>query len=220
MEIIIDRQKFSEIQEICHQYEIERYTINNDGSIDVNGPVNISDFNLTELPLTFNKVEGYFVCSDNNLTSLKGAPKYVGGKFDASSNELTSLEHMPVEIGGRINININKLISLIGAPEISFENFSCDYNELTSLEGCPKVVDVLDCSHNKINTFHFFPDKIGLLFFDNNNLDEYFMEQMKTLSYTEYHSFLKYVKYYDCWNPELDVEKLDGFLLDLKEGLE
>lgn len=48
-----------EISDICKKYDIENYTINPDGSIDVNGNVNLSTFNLTELPLTFNYVSGY-----------------------------------------------------------------------------------------------------------------------------------------------------------------
>ena len=52
---------------ICKKYGIENYTINSDGSIDVNGNVDLYDESLTELPLTFNKVTGYFDCSDNEI---------------------------------------------------------------------------------------------------------------------------------------------------------
>ena len=60
---------------ICEKYNIENYTINPDGSIDVAGDVNLDNMKLTELPLTFNKVTGSFDCVNNNLTSLKGCPK-------------------------------------------------------------------------------------------------------------------------------------------------
>ena len=40
-----------EIHDICKKYNIENYTINSDGSIDVDGNVNLSKMNLTELPL-------------------------------------------------------------------------------------------------------------------------------------------------------------------------
>ena len=55
---------------ICKQYNIENYTVNDDGSIDVNGDVFLDNKGLTELPLSFNKVTGYFSCSNNKLTSL------------------------------------------------------------------------------------------------------------------------------------------------------
>ncbi len=95
---------------ICKQYGIENYTINSDGSIDVNGSVDLSFKNLTQLPLTFNKVSGYFYCSYNNLTSLKGSPRWVGGWFDCDHNNLTSLEFSPDYVGGWFSCETNPLI--------------------------------------------------------------------------------------------------------------
>ena len=70
-----------EIHDICEEYNIKNYSINPDGSIDVNGDVIIVNKNLYKLPLKFNKVNGNFYCSYNKLTSLEGCPKYVGGNF-------------------------------------------------------------------------------------------------------------------------------------------
>ena len=94
---------------ICEKYGIENYTINPDGSIDVNGDVNLCNFGLTELPLIFNRVTGYFLCDDNKLTSLKGSPRWVGGYFYCSHNQLTSLEFSPDYVGGYFNCRYNKL---------------------------------------------------------------------------------------------------------------
>jgi hypothetical protein len=99
------------ISSICKKYGIENYTINSDGSIDVDGNVNLWDKRLTELPLTFNKVNGYFDCSYNNLTTLKGCPRWVGSSFICSYNNLTSLEFSPDYVGS---------------------NFWCQYNKLTN----------------------------------------------------------------------------------------
>jgi hypothetical protein len=96
---------------ICKKYNITNYTINDDGSIDVNGNVDLWDKRLTELPLTFNKVNGYFDCSYNNLTTLKGCPRWVGSSFICSYNNLTSLEFSPDYVGS---------------------NFWCQYNKLTN----------------------------------------------------------------------------------------
>ena len=84
---------------ICKQYGIINYTVNDDGSIDVNGDVNLSWYKLTELPLSFNKVTGDFYCSHNVLTSLKGSPKWVGGYFSCEDNNLTN-NYCDSEIGG------------------------------------------------------------------------------------------------------------------------
>ena len=96
---------------ICKQYSIENYTINSDGSIDVDGRVDLYKKGLTELPLRFNKVTGYFLCDDNNLTTLKGCPRWIGGNFICSYNQLTSLEFSPDYVGG---------------------GFWCQYNNLTN----------------------------------------------------------------------------------------
>jgi hypothetical protein len=97
------------ILEICKQYGITNYTINDDGSIDVNGYVNLINKGLTELPLTFNKVSGYFTCSNNQLTSLKGCPRWVGGNFYCTYNNLTSLEFGPDYVGGGFYCKYNQL---------------------------------------------------------------------------------------------------------------
>jgi hypothetical protein len=95
---------------ICKKYKITNYTINPDGTIDVNGHVYLWNKGLTELPLTFNKVSGYFDCAGNNLTTLKGSPRWVGGGFYCDNNQLTSLEF---------------------SPEYIDRNFWCQYNNLT-----------------------------------------------------------------------------------------
>ena len=94
---------------ICKQYGIENYTVNDDGSIDVNGDVELSFKDLTELPLTFNKVSGSFDCDYNKLTTLKGCPRWVGGSFSCQYNQLTSLEFSPDYVGGYFNCRYNKL---------------------------------------------------------------------------------------------------------------
>ena len=67
-----------DIDFICKKYRITNYTINEDGSIDVDGDVNLSGAKLTKLPLNFRSVSGNFNCSYNQLTSLEGSPQSVG----------------------------------------------------------------------------------------------------------------------------------------------
>ena len=88
------------IHDICKRYNITNYTINDDESIDVNGDVDLARYNLSEIPLTFNKVSGYFNCGDNNLTTLKGSPRWIGGYFRCSFTNITSLEFSPDYVGG------------------------------------------------------------------------------------------------------------------------
>ena len=105
------------INEICQKYDIENYTINEDGSIDVDGDVDLYKCELTELPLNFNKVNGDFDCSYNFLTTLKGSPKYVSGEFGCNHNDLTSLEYSPEYVGDDFDCRENKIRDLYGISD-------------------------------------------------------------------------------------------------------
>ena len=138
------------IHDICKQYNITNYTINDDGSIDVNGYVNLINKGLTELPLTFNKVSGYFTCSNNQLTSLKGCPRWVGGNFYCTYNNLTSLEFGPDYVGGGFYCIYNNLTDNYCDSEISGlfytslkqEGLTDDnYNEWRKLYKRKKILD-------------------------------------------------------------------------------
>ena len=94
---------------ICKKYGIENYTFNSDGSIDVNGNVDLYYMELKQLPLIFNKVTGSFDGSYNDLTSLKGSPRWVGGWFDCYNNDLTSLEFSPDHVGSVFSCDCNDL---------------------------------------------------------------------------------------------------------------
>ena len=102
------------------------YTINEDGSIDVNGSVYINNNrDLIKIPFKFRNVSGYFICNDDQLTSLEGTPNSVGGEFQCSNNQLTSLEGGPSNVGGKFYCYGNKLISLEGAPSNVGGDFYC-----------------------------------------------------------------------------------------------
>lgn len=135
------------IHDICRVYNIKNYTINSDGSIDVDGNVDLTVFNLTKLPLTFNYVSGHFLCSNNYLTSLKGSPRIIGHNFSCTNNNITSLIEGPDRVGGFYYCNNNNLESLIGSP-ITNERFECFGNHLKSLDGYKGELDLLFC-HNK-----------------------------------------------------------------------
>ena len=126
--MIKNYQKFLEsnqdidIDAICNQYGITNHTINSDGTVDVDGDVNISSWlrlrkeRLTKLPLKFGRVTGWFDCSGNQLTSLEGCPNWVGGDFYCQNNQLTNL---------------------IGGPEVVIDNYYADRNQINDFIGFP-----------------------------------------------------------------------------------
>jgi hypothetical protein len=92
MKYLLESSKFSQIDQICKKFGIKNYTINPDGSIDVDGDVDLNNRGLSKLPLKFGIVSANFYCYNNRLTTLEGSPREVGGNFDCHNNQLTSLE--------------------------------------------------------------------------------------------------------------------------------
>jgi hypothetical protein len=135
-------ESFNDIDSICRKFGIENYTINEDGSIDVDGNVSLSSQGLTELPLRFRNVTFNFWCSNNNLTSLVGSPQSVGGDFLCFNNKLTSLAGCPQNVGGDFFCYNNQLKTLEGCPKSVGESFHCQNNQLMTLEGMGSLSDI------------------------------------------------------------------------------
>jgi hypothetical protein len=164
------KESSESIDSICQKYSIKNYTINEDGSIDVEGDVDLSYKELTKIPLKFRQVSGSFYCNKNQLTNLEGAPETVGGDFDCDDNQLTSLEGSPETVGGHFYCNNNQLTSLEGGPKTVGENFYCHNNELTNLEGAPKTVGGFYCRDNQLTSLEGGPNYVKGYFVCSNNL--------------------------------------------------
>jgi len=145
-------ENHDDIHDTCKKYGIISYTINPDGSIDIEGNVYLSNKGLTKLPLNFNRISGSFNCNDNQLMSLSGAPQRVGGDFSCNNNQLTSLEGSPKEVGGGFYCYNNQLINLRGSPISVDGNFSCNNNKLISFEGTQNTMDIFNCSNNNLTS--------------------------------------------------------------------
>ncbi|MCK9471980.1 MAG: hypothetical protein M0Q88_09540 [Bacilli bacterium] len=164
----------SEIEAICKKYNIKNYIINEDGSIDVDGDVDLYDKKLKVLPLKFRKVSGDFLCGHNKLTSLKGSPQSVGGDFSCSGNQLTSLEGAPQSICGDFYCNDNQLISLEGAPQRVSGLFLCYSNNLKNIDYLPKYYKELYISNNpisKIIKLFTTSDRTGVIYDNREDKD-------------------------------------------------
>jgi hypothetical protein len=127
------------IEQICKRFGIKNYTINSDGTIDVDSDVYLNT-SLDKLPIKFGRVSGNFYCDQIRLTSLVGSPYEISKDFDCYLNKLSTLDSSPKRVGGDFNCSNNELTSLKGAPEYVGGDFNCESNSLTSLIGCPEVV--------------------------------------------------------------------------------
>ncbi len=182
---IKESQDHKEIKDICKRYSIGDYTVNEDGTVDVDGDVDLKHWNYTLyiLPIKFGTVTGNFSCGSGNdidykneLTSLEGCPHTVGGDFRCPMNNLTSLEGGPTEVGGNYYCYKNKLSSLKGAPSSVYGIFHCGNNKLTSLEGGPtEVGGRFNCTNNKLTSFKGGPKSFsGHLFnFKTNKITSF-----------------------------------------------
>lgn len=118
---------------------IQKYTINDDLTVDVENSVNLSFKNLIYIPIQFHYINGSFDCSNNKLISLKGTPNIIEHDFFCNINELTSLIYSPKKIGGNFDCSYNKITSLKGIPDIINENLFC-YNNNLIYDYIPKFI--------------------------------------------------------------------------------
>jgi hypothetical protein len=100
------------IDDICREYGIQNYTINPDGSVDVDGDVNLTFKGLEKIPIKFGNVKGEFSCYHNKLTSLEGCPKSVD-ILRAYNNKLKSFIGTP-KVVNTLQVNDNEILSLKG----------------------------------------------------------------------------------------------------------
>ena len=218
---IISQEEKDKIDQVCSKYKITNYTINGDGSIDVDGDVDIRNHGLKTLPLKFGKVTGEFDCSANILSSLVGCPREVGGDFFCNSNQLTSLIGCPDKVGGDFYCGYNQLTSLEHCPTEIGGEFNCSGNKLTSLKWCPsKVGGEFDCGNNKLTSLEGCHTTIGGKFYlDNNRFTKDFDDSFERLSEYERSIFAKYHSYYDIWTPEFNIDAMNDLIAEIKDGL-
>jgi hypothetical protein len=174
MKNLIDKVERERISALCDYYKIKNYTINADGTVDVDGDVVLLAKGFTELPIRFNKVSGKFTCNNNKLTTLYGCPIEVGGDFGCNKSSLTSLKFGPQKVGGYYSCPSNRLTSFEYAPTEIGGHFNAYRNRVTSLVGCPtKVGGYFDVHNNKLTSLEGAPKEIAgeLNFYDNKIVD-------------------------------------------------
>ena len=123
-------ESFEYIDKICREYDIENYTINSDGTIDVNENVSFFNNRLIKIPLTFNKINGFFSCSYNQLISLEGSPTEVNGYFYCDNNKIKSFEYAPRIIRGDFVFECNNIKSFEYFPSYVKGDFWCNNNPI------------------------------------------------------------------------------------------
>jgi hypothetical protein len=205
------------IHDLCREYVIENYTINEDGSIDVDGSVLISNNpHLKELPLRFNKVSGFFNCSRNSLTTLDGCPKEVGGYFSCGENQLTSLIGCPEVVGYGFDCWQNEIENLEGLSSRINGNLVCTNNRITSLKGGPMIIDgSFHLDRNPISIVDASIEVKSTIYIEKTNIDM----EILTLFNEEKQLVFEHGIEYNIYNKDGSINKyrLDRLLKDFEE---
>jgi hypothetical protein len=162
-ESVIDkkiRRRNNEIHRTCEKYHISNYTINEDGSIDVDGDVVIYNRHLKKLPLKFRNIYGSFNCDNNKLTTLEGCPINVYGNFSCVDNWIRSLDHCPKSVSGVFRCSFNKITSLEGIPG-NPKSILSRFNHLKDVKGIKDGWSgSIDVERNPVyEIFKFFPQE-------------------------------------------------------------
>lgn len=224
---MLTNQTLMNIQKICLEYQIENFSINPDGSVDVDGNVDLSSRNLTIMPVRFRRIMGNFNIQNNRLTKLFGAPVAVGGNFNCFNNKLKDLKDSPKWVGGDFYAYRNKLISLVGSPDEVVGNYCISGNEyLENLVGCTLKIGA-DFSFDDVTCIYsgdediefvgnFFLNETNYGKFSDNKLPSEIINNREHLK-----PILKYQKYFQIWNEDLtfNAENFNDLIAEIEEGL-
>lgn len=138
------------IEEGSHSF-VKSYTINDDGTVDVDGDVYMSfrRFTSNVLPIKFGKVSRHFDCENSSLVSLNGCPNYVGGRFKCNGNRLTSLKGIPDYVGDYVNAAQNNISEVIFPSYVGDGEIYLNSNNITLV---PKTEYNVYYTQNPIHT--------------------------------------------------------------------
>lgn len=144
----IDRLKeIFRIVRTCHKYNIKKYTINPDNSVDVDGNVWMNSSRLDKIPLKFRNVTGGFYCYNNRLTSFENFPISIGGSLECHSNRISSLRGFPEFIGGGVNLFYRKnslYPEWIFSPYLRGNGYDNPIRHIYRLNPCKEFIEMLN----------------------------------------------------------------------------
>lgn len=107
-ELLEAAEASSETEKWLAKMGIKNYKINQDGTVDVDGHVKLSNKKLTSIPVKFGKITGNVDVSYNKLASLMNCGSHVVGDFNCCHNVLTSMSGLP-KVGGKVYKDGNQI---------------------------------------------------------------------------------------------------------------
>lgn len=225
---MLTEQNTLDIEKICLQYKIEKYSINPDGSVDVDGNVDLSSRNLSILPLKFRRVMGNFNVQYNCVRTLENSPVSVGGNLNCFNNHLKNFIGGPRWVGGDFYAYNNSLISLQGSPHEVVGNYFISGNDkLSNLVGCTlKIGGNFSFDDSLLSSFSgeddiefdgdFFLNETQYVQLDDRKLPSEIINNRQHMKL-----ILKYQRYFFIWNDDqtLNIENFNDLIEEINEGL-
>ncbi len=183
------------IHDTLPTWDITKYTINPDGSLDVHENMDFYklDFHIPTLPFKLNVVNGNFNADTIGLKSLVNMPHTVNGNFSISSNYISSLEGCPTKINGNFDFADNDVRSLPPNLEVIVSGaINIERNKFPDIFKKPLCDD--------INSF-------------DDDVDEYDYEAIGLI--------FKYQRHYEVWSEDgsLNVDNYHTLIQEIKDGL-
>lgn len=229
------------IRDFCDRLNIQNYTINNDGTVDVNGELRLDlsllkkdelnntiiNFNkvngsvdmtsnkkgINKLPFTFKEVTGSFFITHKNLETLLGCPKKVGGNFNCRNNRLRTLEGAPEYVGGNFYVSDNSLGSLQGAPKYIGGDFDISENSLETLEGLPeRIGGFLELQSNKIKSLEYINNNCNIRYWSLEQNPIMLIFELVSYEIEEYSSITDIIDFFNSCDPVHPQESGDPIL--------
>lgn len=138
---------------------LDRCTINQDGTVDVQGDLVVCD-TVQKLPVKFGVVTGHFSARHIPLTTLEGCPDYCQS-FDCSSSYIKTLVGGPKHVQNDYECLGTPITDLVGSPEI-VRDMNVSRTDLKSLKGAPKqILNNFYCSATYITDLVGGPEEVG-----------------------------------------------------------
>lgn len=147
-------------------WNVKRFKIHPDGTVDVTGSLMIRSENFTKLPITFGKITGDFtVVNCNKLISLENFPHSVKNFFVSFCDNITSLEGFPTEVRGITELaQLGGITSFKGLSETLFSDklrFSSCKNIGPDFQGLPTGLVHFEMSNcSSIKSLKGLPEKM------------------------------------------------------------
>lgn len=180
-----------DIKKWLHDFDIKYYVINDDLTVDVKVSVDLSFLDLTNIPIKFRNISGYFYCNDNQLTDFSFMPDIIASHCNIGYNKVNTINYLPKTIGGDLFFNDMDLNEIDLSNTIVRGDIIGMNNKLDKIKfNNNQEINVLNLKNNNFKNTLFL-ENIKLIPSSTLYLSENKIEELDYLD-------VDYIRYLDC----------------------